>query len=44
MELTNPAVTDGVNLFVNIVVISIAFVVALSMIDAKRVSDKEKET
>ena len=44
MELTNPAVTDGVNLFVNIVVISIAFVVALSMVDAKRVSDKEKET
>ena len=44
MELTNPAVTDGVNLFVNIVVISIAFIVALSMIDAKRVSDKEKET
>ena len=43
MELTNPAVTDGVNLFINIVVISIAFVVALSMIDAKRVSDKEKE-
>jgi len=44
MELTNPAVTDGVNLFINIVVISIAFVVALSMVDAKRVSDKEKET
>ena len=42
MELTNPAVTDGVNLFVNIVVISVAFIVALSMIDAKKVNDKEK--
>jgi len=43
MELTNPAVTDGVNLFVNIVVISLAFVVAMSMIDAKKISDKEKK-
>ena len=43
MELTNPAVTDGVNLFVNIVVISLAFIVALSLIDAKKVSDKEKK-
>ena len=43
MELTNPAVTDGVNLFVNIVVISLAFVVAMSMIDAKKVRDKEKK-
>ena len=44
MELTNPAVTDGVNLFVNIVVISVALIVALSLIDAKKVSDKEKKT
>ena len=43
MELTNPAVTDGVNLFVNIVVISVAFIVELSMIDAKKVNDKEKK-
>ncbi|MDA8706713.1 MAG: hypothetical protein P8N26_08080 [Cyclobacteriaceae bacterium] len=43
MELTNPAVTDGVNLFVNIVVIFLASVVALSMIDAKKISDKEKK-
>tara|TARA_A100001011_G_scaffold309834_1_gene326143 strand:- start:51 stop:185 length:135 start_codon:yes stop_codon:yes gene_type:complete len=43
MELTNPAVTDGVNLFVNIVVISVAFIVALSMIDAKKVNDNEKK-
>ena len=43
MEITNPAVTDGVNLFVNIVVIFIASVVALSMIDAKKISDKEKK-
>ena len=43
MELTNPAVTDGVNLFVNIVAISVAFIVALSMIDAKKVNDREKK-
>ena len=43
MELTNPAVTDGVNLFVNIAVIFLAFVVAMSMIDAKKISDKEKK-
>ena len=43
MELTNPAVTDGVNLFVNIVVVFLALVVAMSMIDAKKISDKEKK-
>ena len=43
MERTNPAVTDGVNLFVNNVVIFLAFVVAMSMIDAKKISDKEKK-
>ena len=43
MELTNPAVTDGVNLFVNIVVVFLSFVVAMSMIDAKKISDKEKK-
>ena len=43
MELTNPAGTDGVNLFVNIVVVFLAFVVTLSMIDAKKISDKEKK-
>ncbi|NQW28494.1 MAG: hypothetical protein HQ474_11335 [Flammeovirgaceae bacterium] len=42
MEITNPAVTDGVNLFVNIVVILLGIVVALSMIDAKKVHDHEK--
>ena len=31
------------NLFVNIVVIFLAFVVAMSMIDAKKISDKEKK-
>ena len=44
MELTNPAVTEGVNLFVNILVISVAFIVALSLIDAKKVNDKERKT
>jgi nucleoside permease NupC len=41
MEITNPAVTDGVNLFVNIVVILIAFVTAVSLIDAKKTSSKD---
>ena len=36
MELTNPAVTDGVDLFVNIAVILIAFVAAISFIDFKK--------
>ena len=39
MELTNPAVTDGVNLFVNIVVVLIAFVSAISLIDAKKAKE-----
>lgn len=41
MELTNPAVTDGVNLFVNIVVILVAFGAAISLIDAKREKQKK---
>lgn len=36
MDLVNPAVTDGVNLFVNIVVGLIAFVTALSVLDIRR--------
>ena len=41
MELTNAAVTDGVNLFVNIVVFLIAFVTAISLIDAKKINEKK---
>ncbi|MEP0367929.1 MAG: hypothetical protein ABJN36_18935 [Cyclobacteriaceae bacterium] len=41
MELTNPAVTDGVNLFVNIVVFLIAFGAALSLVDFKKESSKD---
>ncbi len=37
----NPAVTDGVNLFVNIVVFIAAFGAALSLIDFKRESSKK---
>jgi hypothetical protein len=40
MELTNPAVTDGVNLFVNIVVFLIAFGAALSFVDFKKQNSK----
>ena len=39
MDITNPAVTDGVDLFVNIVVFLIAFGAALSFIDAKKVKE-----
>ncbi|MEL6561915.1 MAG: hypothetical protein AAFQ94_27255 [Bacteroidota bacterium] len=37
----NPAVTDGVNLFVNIVVILAAFGAALSFIDFKKITEKK---
>jgi len=37
----NPAVTDGVNLFVNIVVVIAAFGAALSLIDARKLSKKK---
>ena len=40
MDITNPAVTDGVDLFVNIVVILIAFITAVSLIDAKKSSEE----
>ncbi|RED94116.1 hypothetical protein [Marinoscillum furvescens] len=43
MEITNPAVTDGVNLFVNIVVILAAFGAALSFIDFRKESQKESK-
>lgn len=44
MNLTNPAVGEGVDLFVNIVIFFIAFAVALSMVDAKRVRDNYRKT
>lgn len=40
MELTNPAVTDGVNLFVNIVIILVAFGAALSFVNAMKEKQK----
>ncbi len=42
MEITNPAVTEGVDLFVNIVVILIAFATAISIIDIRRQSPKKE--
>lgn len=41
MEITNPAVTDGVNLFVNIVVFIVAFVAAVSLVDFKKESESK---
>ena len=40
MELVNPAVTDGVNLFVNIIIFLIAFGAALSFIDFRKENKK----
>lgn len=40
MELTNPAVTDGVNLFVNIIVILAAFAHALAFVNARKEKQK----
>lgn len=37
----NPAVTDGVDLFVNIVVIIAAFGAALSFVDFKKIAEKK---
>lgn len=43
MEITNPAVTDGVNLFVNIVIVLVAFGAALSLVDFKKEQESGKE-
>ncbi len=37
----NPAVTDGVNLFVNIVIVIAAFGAALTLVDFKKISEKK---
>ena len=42
MELTNPAVTDGVNLFVNIVIFLAAFGAALSAVDFRKEGRKSQ--
>jgi len=41
MNLTNPAVTEGVNLFVNIVVFLVAFVHALAFVNARKERQKK---
>ena len=41
MELTNPAITQGVNIFVNIVVILIAFAHALAFVNARKEKQKK---
>jgi nucleoside permease NupC len=43
MNFLNPAVTEGVDLFVNITIILIGFVTAISLIDAKRSAEKDKK-
>ena len=43
MEITNPAVTDGVNLFVNIVIVLVAFATAISLIDIRNLSKKKED-
>ena len=43
-SIVNPAVGEGVDLFINIVAFFIAFSIALSLVDAKRVRDNYKKT
>ena len=43
MDFLNPAVTSGVNIFVNIVIFLAAFGAALSLIDFKREQEKKEE-
>ena len=40
---TNPAITDGVSLFVWIVAILIGFVTVISVVDIRKVKNEEKE-
>jgi len=41
MELINPAVTDGVNLFINIVIALFAFANALAFVNARKEKQKK---
>ncbi|MEM9324330.1 MAG: hypothetical protein AAGA85_01685 [Bacteroidota bacterium] len=41
MELTNSAATEGVDLFVNIVVVLIAFGAAISLVDFRKEGRKK---
>lgn len=43
MEITNPAITDGVNLFVNIVIFLVAFGAALSAVDFRKEGRKSQD-
>lgn len=43
MDITNPAVTDGVDLFVNIVIFLVAFGVAISLVDFRKESQQKHE-
>ena len=44
MELTNPAVTQGVDIFINIVVVLIAFGHALAFVNARKEKQKKGST
>ena len=41
MNLTNPAVTEGINLFVNIVIFLVAFAHALAFVNARKEKQKK---
>lgn len=43
MDITNPAITDGVNLFVNIVIFLVAFGAAVSAVDFRKEKRKTQE-
>ena len=42
MNLTNPAVTEGAHIFVNIIIFVLAFVHALAFVDALRERKKRQ--
>ena len=43
MDFLNPAVTSGVDIFVNIVIVLAAFGAALSLVDFKKEQEKEEQ-
>lgn len=41
--MLNPAVTSGVDLFINIVIVLVGFATAVSLIDIRRTNKKEEK-
>ncbi len=43
MDITNPAITSGVDLFVNIVIVLVAFGAAISFVDFRKASEEKED-